>query len=124
MIRFAAVSAQTKLTAVFAALAALALPAAASFAQDAPAKPAALSAEQVTKARGLFNDNSCSGCHTLADAQAGGGIGPSLDNNSKLDHDFIVQRIKTGNGPMPSFDGVIPPADIDLLASYIMQVKK
>jgi mono/diheme cytochrome c family protein len=125
MTRFAALSAHAKLALGAAALAALGFPAAMAIAQDpAPAKPAALTAEQLTKARKLFNDNSCSGCHTLADADAGGGIGPSLDGDSKLDHDSIVQRIKTGSGPMPGFDGQIPDPDINLLASYILQVKK
>lgn len=118
MTRFAAFSVGA------AALAAIAVPAAMAVAQDAPPKPAALTAEQVTKARKLFDDNSCSACHTLAAADASGGVGPSLDGDSKLDHDSIVQRIKTGGGPMPGFDGQIPDPDINLLASYILQVKK
>ena len=125
MTRFAALSAHAKLAIGAAPLAALGLPAAMAVAQDAaPAKPAALTAEQLTKARKLFDDNSCSACHTLAAAEASGGIGPSLDGDSKLDHDYIVSKVKTGGGPMPGFDGQIPDPDINLLASYILQVKK
>jgi mono/diheme cytochrome c family protein len=100
--------------------AALAIPALA-IAADAPAK---LTDEQVTKGRQLFADNSCGACHTLADGNGGGGIGPSLDNNTQLTHDLIVNRVTNGSGPMPAFGGSIPDPDIDLLARYVLQVKK
>jgi mono/diheme cytochrome c family protein len=35
----------------------------------------------------------------------------------------VVDRITNGSGPMPSF-GWLDPADIDLIARYIMQAKK
>ena len=121
MIRFSALSLGA------AALAALAVPTALAYAQNAPAsapaKPA-LTEEQVKKGRQLFADWSCGACHTLSDGSGGGSIGPALDNNTRLDHDLIVDRITHGSGPMPAFEGQIPDADIQLLASYVLQVKK
>ena len=104
------------------ALAAIAIPAAAAFAV-APEAEAALSAEQVAKGRQLFTDNGCSACHTLADANAAGSVGPSFDGNPNLDKGHAVQVITNGQGPMPSFSW-LGEEDIDLLAGYIVQVKK
>ncbi|MBN9506302.1 MAG: cytochrome c [Altererythrobacter sp.] len=85
---------------------------------DAP-----LTEEQMAKGRQLFTDNSCTQCHALADADAQGSIGPPLDGDANLTHDFVVDRITNGSGPMPSF-GWLAPEDIDLLARYIVQAKK
>ena len=108
-----------------AALAALALPAALASAQDA-AKPAVakLTAEQMAKGRQMFQDNSCGGCHTLADGGGAGAIGPSLDGNTGLDHALVVNRVSNGSGPMPGFASSLKPAEIELLASYVIQARK
>lgn len=102
------------------ALAIAAIPLASAAGEDAPAK---LTEEQMAKGRQLFSDNSCSQCHTLADAKAQGSVGPALDGNAHLDKAFVTDRITNGSGPMPSF-GWLEPADIDLLASYVVQAKK
>ena len=81
------------------------------------AKPSAA----VEAGRELFNTWSCSACHTLSDAGSSGAVGPSLDN-PKLTHDFIVNRVTNGSGPMPSFGGQIADADIGKLADYIVAV--
>ncbi len=86
-------------------------------AHAADAKPS----DVVSAGRDLFNTWSCSACHTLTDAGSSGAVGPSLDN-PKLTHDFIVSRITMGSGPMPSFAGQIPDADIGKLADYIVAV--
>ena len=117
MTRFAAISLGTL------AFAALALPAAGAFATDANPSDK-LGEQQVAKGRQLFQDNSCNACHTLADGNGGGSIGPALDGNKSLTPDLIVDRISNGSGPMPAFGGQIPDADIDLLAKYVLQVKK
>ena len=81
------------------------------------AKPA----DAITAGRELFNNWSCSACHTLSDAGASGAVGPSLDNPN-LTRDAIVNRIQMGGGPMPSFAGQISDADIGKLADYIVAV--
>lgn len=113
---------RAKLAVAALAFAAVGLPAVAAFAV-APDASVELTAEQVEKARGLFNENGCNACHALADAEASGAVGPALDGNPNLDKAFVVDRITNGAGPMPGF-GWLEPADIDLIADYIVQVKK
>jgi mono/diheme cytochrome c family protein len=104
------------------ALALVALPLASAYA-SAEGASAALSAEQVTKGRQLFNDNGCNACHALADANAAGSVGPSFDGNANLDKGHVVAVITNGQGPMPSFSW-LGEEDIDLIAAYVVQVKK
>src|SRR5690606_7064022 len=104
------------------ALAVVALPAAGALA-SAEDPTAALSAEQVAKGRQMFTDNGCNACHALADANAAGSIGPAFDGNAALDKGHVVNIVTNGQGAMPSF-GWLGEEDIDLLASYIVQVKK
>ena len=110
--------------AAVAALAAalVAVPLASAFA-SAEEPAATLSAEQVTKGRQLFNDNGCNACDTLADANAAGSIGPSFDGATSLDKSRAVNVISNGQGPMPNF-AWLGEEDIDLVAAYIVQVKK
>src|SRR5690606_29825557 len=49
----------------------------------------------------LFNNYSCGACHALADANAGGSIGPSLDRNPRLTRAFAIDVITNGRGAMP-----------------------
>ncbi len=104
------------------ALALVAVPVASAFA-SAEGADATLSAEQVTKGRQLFTDNGCNACHTLADANAAVAVGPSFDGNAALDKGHAVAVITNGQGPMPSFSWM-GDEDIDLVAAYIVQVKK
>ena len=104
------------------ALAVAAVPFAAFAAGDEPAAPA-LTEAQVTKGRQMFQDNGCNACHTLADADAAGTVGPSFDGATNLDKGHAVQVITNGQGPMPSF-GWLGEEDIDLIAAYVVHVKK
>ena len=104
------------------ALALVAFPVAGAFA-SAEGAAAALTEEQVTKGRQLFTDNGCNACHTLADANAAGAVGPSFDGNANLDKGHVVAVITNGQGPMPSFSW-LGEEDIDLIAAYVVQVKK
>ncbi|MEO6388892.1 MAG: cytochrome c [Croceibacterium sp.] len=92
-------------------------------AQPAPAT-ATLSAATRAAGRKLFNDNSCSACHALADAGASGSVGPSLDNTTDLSRPYIIQTVKTGGGPMPAFAGILTEAQIGTLADYILGAHK
>lgn len=108
-----------------AALAIAAVPTAGAFAvaEDPTAPKAVLTAEQVEQARQVFNDNACNSCHVLADARANGTIGPALDGNAGLDRAYVANIVANGQGAMPSF-GWLAPEEIELLADYIVQVKK
>jgi len=113
----------TRLGLAAGALAALALPfAVIASAQEAEPAPA-LTAEQVTKGRQLFTDNGCNACHTLADADAAGSVGPSFDGNANLDKGHVISVVSNGQGAMPSFSW-LGEEDIDLIAAYIVQAKK
>jgi mono/diheme cytochrome c family protein len=90
----------------------------------APAEAAPLTAEQAAASRALFNQYACGACHVLGAAGGSGHIGPQLDGNSGLDHDYIVNRVSNGQGAMPGFGGMIAADQIDQLATYIMQVKQ
>jgi len=103
------------------ALAAVALPLAAFASAEQPA--AELTAEQVEKGRQMFTDNGCNACHTLADANAAGSVGPSFDGNANLDKDHLVNVITNGQGAMPNFSW-LGEEDIGLLADYIVHAKK
>lgn len=104
-------------------LAAAAVPAASVFAAAEPAT-APLAAGQVEQARQIFADWSCGTCHMFADAKGTGRIGPSLDGNTHLTHDFVKGRVTKGQGAMPAFGGQMTDEEIDLIASYIVQAKK
>jgi mono/diheme cytochrome c family protein len=104
------------------ALAVVAVPAASAFASAEEPAPA-LTAEQVAKGRQLFTDNGCNACHTLADANAAGSVGPSFDGNANLDKAHVVNIVTNGQGAMPSFSW-LGEEDIGLLADYIVQAKK
>ena len=90
----------------------------------APAAAPAITAEQTVAARALFTQYSCGACHTLGAAGGSGHIGPELDGNANLDHDYIVSRVSNGQGAMPGFGGMIPADQIEQLANYILAVKK
>jgi mono/diheme cytochrome c family protein len=102
-------------------VAVVAVPAAAAMADEAAAS---LTAEQTDKARNVFLDWSCGACHTLADGEGAGQIGPSFDGNAALTREKFVDRVTNGQGAMPGFGGQIPDEEIALLADYVMQVKK
>lgn len=72
-------------------------------------------------ARDLFHSYSCSACHALADAGAGGSIGPSLDNPT-LTREFVLDRIANGQGAMPAFGGQLSEEDLALLTDYLVEV--
>lgn len=104
------------------ALAVVTIPAASALATSED-PTAGLTAEQIEQGRALFNDNACNSCHVLADAGASGTIGPAFDGNPNLDKTYSVNVITNGQAAMPSFSW-LDPADIDLLAAYIIQTKK
>jgi mono/diheme cytochrome c family protein len=88
----------------------------------APAAPAA----QVDLAAGrrLFADYACGACHILADAGGAGGVGPSLDRNSRLTRELAIDVIARGSGAMPAFAGQMSDAEISTLADYVVRASR
>lgn len=85
-----------------------------------------LAAEQqpggdVANGRALFDSATCSACHALADAGAAGIVGPSLDQNPNLTRDFVLARIRDGQGAMPPYAGQLTDAEIDDLTAYVLK---
>ena len=90
----------------------------ASAAAAAPADEA-----RITKGRELFAGWSCTSCHGLVDAGSGGDVGPRLDGGH-LTEEFIVSRVKNGQGAMPAFGGQLTDEEIADVAYYIVKVAK
>ena len=60
--------------------------------------------------------STCGGCHTLADADTSGKVGPDLDD-VKPTAAQVVQAIETGPGQMP--DGLLQGAEAQEVADYV-----
>ncbi len=91
-------------------------------AEAAASAPAA--GVDLAKGRALFSQFGCGGCHALADGNGSGGIGPSLDNNPRLTHDYVSGAISEGRGAMPAFRDQMTADEIATLAAYVVQVSR
>jgi mono/diheme cytochrome c family protein len=60
----------------------------------------------------------CSGCHTLADAQATGTVGPNLDQ-LKPSYDAVVTQVTNGGAVMPAFKDTLTEQQINDVAAYV-----
>jgi mono/diheme cytochrome c family protein len=106
------------------ALAAIVMPAAGLMAQQPAAAPAEKAdVARIQKGRDLFSNWGCSGCHSLADADAHGDVGPHFDG-AGLTEDFIKTRVTNGQGAMPAFGGQMTQQEIADIAYYIAHVAK
>jgi mono/diheme cytochrome c family protein len=63
----------------------------------------------------LFS-NTCGGCHTLADANTNGQVGPNLDDLAP-DKARVLAAIKAGPGPMP--ENLYEGAEAEAVAEYV-----
>jgi mono/diheme cytochrome c family protein len=63
----------------------------------------------------------CGSCHTLADAEASGSIGPNLDATTPS-YDKVVERVTNGQGVMPSFSEQLSEQQIQDVAAYVSSV--
>lgn len=68
----------------------------------------------------VFTSN-CSACHTLADANAKGTVGPNLDD-LKPDDATVVRQVTNGGGAMPAFKDSLSPQQIQDVAAYVSSV--
>jgi outer membrane protein assembly factor BamB len=68
----------------------------------------------------VFTSN-CASCHTLADANANGNIGPNLDQLMPS-MALVVRQVTNGGGGMPAFGGQLSRTQIQSVAQYVSSV--
>ncbi len=73
-----------------------------------------------TAGKRIFLSAGCVGCHTLADANAKGTVGPNLDE-AKPDYRLVTARVTLGKGAMPSFKGQLTDQQIADVAAYVVK---
>lgn len=73
--------------------------------------------EASAEGKQVFTAN-CASCHTLADADASGSVGPNLDD-VKPSKEKVESQVKSGGGAMPAFEGKLSPAEITAVAEYV-----
>lgn len=69
----------------------------------------------------IFKDSGCASCHTMAAADAGGRIGPNLDD-LKPSAQLVSDTVTNGDGSMPAFKNRLSPEQITTLGEYVAQV--
>lgn len=85
---------------------------------------AAADAEMLARGKSLFTSEAvpaCAICHTLADAEAEGAIGPDLDE-LRPDKDVVLKVLNEGMGAMPSFSETMSEDDMQAVAEYVVSV--
>ena len=81
-------------------------------------------AAKLAAGRALFTQGAkppCAVCHTLAHADAGGAVGPVLDE-LKPDAVRVAKAMRNGIGAMPSYSALLSPEQIDTVAFYVSSV--
>jgi mono/diheme cytochrome c family protein len=68
----------------------------------------------------VFLSAGCTGCHTLADANSHGTVGPNLDQ-AKPPLSRAVLRVTKGAGAMPSFKGQLKDKQIADVTAYVVK---
>lgn len=83
----------------------------------------------------VFANNGCGGCHTLAEAQAGGTVGPNLDESiadqsrATIEESIVNPDAKLARGyppnVMPSnYEQIIPRAELKELVGFLATAAK
>jgi mono/diheme cytochrome c family protein len=85
-----------------------------------PTVPAFSLKGNATKGKTLFTAN-CTGCHTLADANASGTVGPNLDD-LKPDYQRVTAQVTNGGGVMPAYgkDGTFTDQQVADVSAYVV----
>jgi mono/diheme cytochrome c family protein len=63
----------------------------------------------------------CGSCHTLADADAGGSVGPDLDD-LKPSEATVQTQVENGGGGMPAFASQLSATEITAVSKYVAAV--
>lgn len=71
-----------------------------------------------TDGKAIFASQGCGSCHALADANATGDVGPSLDETLPS-QELVVDRVTNGLGGMPAFADKLSAEQIDAVAEYV-----
>ena len=87
---------------------------------EAVTVPAKYKNGDATAGKAVFASAGCVGCHTLADANAHGTVGPNLDQ-AKPPLSLVVTRVTKGAGAMPSFKGQLSDKQIADVAAYVVK---
>ena len=66
----------------------------------------------------FLEQGNCAACHTLADAETVGQIGPNL-NQIKPDITRVISVVTNGIGVMPPYEGVLSIEEIEAVAHYV-----
>ena len=66
----------------------------------------------------FLNKAVCSSCHTLAEADSNGQIGPNL-NEIRPDKMTVMNVVINGIGVMPAYEDQLTPEEIDAVAHYV-----
>ena len=66
----------------------------------------------------FLNQGTCATCHTLADAQSDGMIGPNL-NEIRPIKDQVLSSVTRGIGVMPAFEGILSQEEIEAVSHYV-----
>jgi mono/diheme cytochrome c family protein len=80
----------------------------------------------------VFANNGCGGCHTLAEANAGGSVGPNLDevlpgqsvamvHESIVDPNKVIAKGYPPNVMPPNYEQMLSEKEIDDLVQYLLQ---
>jgi mono/diheme cytochrome c family protein len=72
-----------------------------------------------TAGKKVFLSAGCTGCHTLADANSHGTVGPNLDQ-AKPPLSLAVARVTKGAGAMPPFKGQLTDKQIADVTAYVV----
>jgi mono/diheme cytochrome c family protein len=82
--------------------------------------PAEYKNGDATAGKAVFLSAGCTGCHTLADANSHGTVGPNLDQ-AKPPLSIAVERVTKGAGAMPSFKGQLTTKQIADVTAYVVK---
>jgi len=90
-----------------------------------PRRPVQLS-ESGKRGRTIFRETAappCSTCHTLADAEATGAVGPNLDDLGRSPQQ-VKAAVTNGVGAMPPFDKTLTAEQIEDVARYVFEATR
>jgi uncharacterized membrane protein len=86
----------------------------------APTQPAKASTATQNEPAGklVFESAACGSCHTFADADASGAVGPNLDT-AKPSAALVASTVANGKGGMPAFKSRLSEQEIEDLSEYV-----